>query len=106
MITIASLWIVAIALLVLFLALSVRKVHRKIWCPIRGTEVQLSFLETAPEGRPLDLTACSAFMPPTAVTCDRRCLGLHHLLRAGARRPSERDDLRRSRVKRAGRGEG
>lgn len=86
MITIASIWVVAIALLVLFLALSVRKVHRKIWCPIRGTEVQLSLLETAPEGRPIDVTACSAFMPPTAITCDRRCLGRSHVLRADARR--------------------
>jgi hypothetical protein len=90
MITIASLWIVAIALLVLFLALSMRTVHRKIWCPIRGTEVQLSLLETAPEGRPLDVTASSAFMPPTAITCDRRCLGLRRLLRADARRQRAR----------------
>lgn len=86
MITIMSLWIAAIAVLLLLGALSVRKVHRKIWCPIRGTEMQLSLLETAPEGRSLDVTACSAFMPPTAITCDRRCLGLRHLLRAGARR--------------------
>jgi hypothetical protein len=75
MITIASLWIFALALLVLFLALSVRRVHRRIWCPIRGTEMQLSLLEAAPDGRPIDVTACSAFTPPTAVTCDQRCLG-------------------------------
>jgi hypothetical protein len=86
MITIMSLWIAAIAVLLFLGALSVRKVHRKIWCPIRGTEVQLSLLETAPEGRPLDVTACSAFMPPTAITCDRRCLGLRHVLPADARR--------------------
>jgi hypothetical protein len=86
MITIMSLWIAAIAVLLFLGALSVRKVHRKIWCPIRGTEVQLSLLETAPEGRPLDVTACSAFMPPTAITCDRRCLGLRHVLRADERR--------------------
>jgi hypothetical protein len=90
MITIASLWVVAIASLVLFLALSVRKVHRKIWCPIRGTEVQLSLLEAAPEGRPLDVTACSAFVPPTAIRCDRRCLGRRHLLLADARRQRAR----------------
>jgi hypothetical protein len=82
MITITSLWMAALALLVLFLALSVRKVHRKTWCPIRGTEVQLSLLEAAPEGRPIEVTACSAFMPPTAITCDRRCLGRPHVLRA------------------------
>ncbi len=76
MITIASLWIAALALLLFFLARSVRTVHREIRCPIRGTEVQLSFLEAAPEGRPIEVTACSAFMPPTAITCDRRWLGL------------------------------
>jgi hypothetical protein len=90
MITIMSLWIAAIAVLLFLGALSVRKVHRKIWCPIRGTEVQLSLLETALEGRPLDVTACSAFMPPTAITCDRRCLGLRHVLRADARRQRAR----------------
>lgn len=89
MITITSLWMAALALLVLFLALSVRKVHRKTWCPIRGTEVQLSLLETAPEGRPIEVTACSAFMPPTAITCDRRCLG-RHVLRADGRRRARR----------------
>jgi hypothetical protein len=36
--------------------------------------MQFSLLEAAPDGRPIDVTACSAFMPPTAVTCDRRCL--------------------------------
>ena len=71
----ASLWVVATVVFVLLLVFSVRKVHRKTWCPIRGTEVQLSLLETAPEGRPLHVTACSAFTPPTAITCDQRCLG-------------------------------
>jgi hypothetical protein len=90
MITIMSLWIAAIAVLLFLGALSVRKVHRKICCPIRGTEVQLSLLETAPEGRPLDVTACTAFMPPTAITCDRRCLGLRHVLQVDARRQRPR----------------
>jgi hypothetical protein len=76
MITIASIWIAAVALLLFFLARRVRTVHREIRCPIRGTEVQLSFLEAAPEGRPIEVTACSMFMPPSAITCDRRCLGL------------------------------
>jgi hypothetical protein len=90
MITITSLWMAALALLVLFLALSVRKVHRKTWCPIRGTEVQLNLLETAPEGRPIKVIACSAFMPPTAITCDRRCLGRRHVLRADGRHRARR----------------
>jgi hypothetical protein len=73
MIMIMSLWIAAIAMLLFLGALSVRKVHRKIWCPIRGTEVQLSLLETAPEGRPLEVTACSAGScrrPPSRATGD------------------------------------
>lgn len=89
MITVMSLWIAAIAVLLLLGALGVRRVRRKIWCPIRGTEMQLSLLETAPEGRPLDVTACSAFTPPTAITCDRRCLGRRHVLSSSATTTTE-----------------
>jgi hypothetical protein len=75
MITIAIVWIVALAVMVLFLARSVRTVHRAFRCPLAGTDVTARFLEGAPDGRPIDVTACSAFTPPTTVTCDRRCLG-------------------------------
>ena len=74
MITIATIWMALLMLLVLFLARSVRKAHRAIKCPIRGTEASLQFLESLPEGRPIDVTACSVFTPPSAVTCDQRCL--------------------------------
>jgi len=74
MITIASLWIFAIALLVFFLARSMRTVRCTLRCPIRGTDAQVSYLEAEPEGRPIGVTACSEFRPKTAITCDRRCL--------------------------------
>ena len=73
MITITSLWIAALVLLLLFLARSVRTVRRAIRCPLRGTEVQVSFLEAEPEGRPIEVIACSEFRPEAAITCDRRC---------------------------------
>ena len=76
MITIASVWILAIALLVFFLARSVRTVQTTLRCPIRGTAVRVSYLEAEPEGRPIDVTACGAFTPDTRITCDQRCLAL------------------------------
>jgi hypothetical protein len=76
MITITSLWIAAVALLLFFLARSVRTVHRALRCPLRGTDVQVSFLEAEPEGRPIDVIACSEFRPEAAITCDRRCRAL------------------------------
>jgi len=80
MITIATIWIAALALLVLFLARSVRTAHRVIKCPIRGTDERVRLLETLPEGCPIGVTACSAFTPPTAITCDQLCVGrLAHL---------------------------
>jgi len=61
MITMTSLWIAALVLLLLFLGRSVRTVRRAIRCPLRGTEVQLRFLEAEPEGRPIEVIACSEF---------------------------------------------
>ena len=76
MITMTSLWIAALVLLLLFLARSVRTVHRAIRCPLRGSDVQVSFLEAEPEGRPIDVIACSEFRPEAAITCDRSCRAL------------------------------
>lgn len=76
MITIASLWILAVAVLVFFLARSVRTVHRVLRCPMRGSDVQVSYLEAEPEGRPIDVTECSEFRPKSVITCGRRCLAL------------------------------
>jgi hypothetical protein len=76
MITVATLWIAAVMLLLLFLARSVRTVHRTLRCPMRGSDVEVRFLQAEPEGRPIDVTACSEFWPTSAITCDRQCLGL------------------------------
>jgi hypothetical protein len=76
MITIASLWIVAVVVLLFFLARSVRTVRRALRCPILGTDVQVKFLEVLPEGRPLEVTACNALKPPTNIVCSQRCLEL------------------------------
>jgi hypothetical protein len=48
MITITSLRILAIALLVFFIARSERTVHSTLRCPIRGTDVRVSYLEAEP----------------------------------------------------------
>lgn len=76
MITITGLWISAVVLVVFFLARSVRTVHSRLRCPIRRTDVRVSYLEAEPEGRPIEVTACSEFRPKAAITCDRRCLAL------------------------------
>ena len=76
MITITSLWILAVALLVFFLARNVRTVHRALRCPIRATDVQVSYLEAESEGRPIDVMECSEFRPTSAITCDRPCMAL------------------------------
>jgi len=70
MIVITSIFAVALTLRVL----SVRTRRRTIVCPIHGTKVQMEFLESFPRGRPLRVTACSAFKPPDAVLCNQRCL--------------------------------
>ena len=72
MIVITTIFVVALALF----GLSVRRKERMIVCPIHGTNVRVRFLESFPRGRPLEVTACSAFTPPDAVICSQRCLML------------------------------
>ena len=69
---ITAVWVVAMLLLVL----SVRTRHRTIVCPLSGKAVRVRFLESVPHGRPIDVTACSAFTPPSALKCDQRCVWL------------------------------
>ena len=45
-------------------------------CPSTGREVTGDFEVSEWDGSALDVHACSAFTPPEALTCDRRCLGL------------------------------
>jgi len=72
MIVITSIFAAALTLLVL----SVRTRHRTIVCPLSGKAVRVRFLESVPHGRPIDVTACSAFTPPSALKCDQRCVWL------------------------------
>jgi hypothetical protein len=76
MFTIAIVMFVVWAVALLSLVLSVRTVRRALRCPILNTDVQLRFLEALPEGRPIEVTACSALKPPTNIVCSQRCLGL------------------------------
>lgn len=76
MFTIAIVMFVVWAVALLSLVLSVRTVRRALRCPILSTDVQLRFLEALPEGRPIEVTACSALRPPTNIVCSQRCLGL------------------------------
>jgi hypothetical protein len=73
--TIGAIWIAALALLVIFFS-PLRKMDRAIRCPIHGTDVRVRLLEALPEERPIEVIACSALTPPTAVTCGQRCLAL------------------------------
>lgn len=72
LIVITAIWIVALLLLVL----SVRTRRRTIICPNSGAEVRVRFLESVPRSRPIEVTACSAFRSPDAITCNQRCLPL------------------------------
>jgi hypothetical protein len=51
-------------------------VVRSFLCPFRGRRVTAEFRETEPGGRPEAVNWCSAFTPPTAIGCARRCLEL------------------------------
>lgn len=48
-------------------------VHRFFWCPIARAVVRARFREEQ-VGEPTDVLSCSAFHPPTGMTCSRLCL--------------------------------
>ncbi|MBI2206616.1 MAG: hypothetical protein HYU41_22505 [Candidatus Rokubacteria bacterium] len=54
----------------------VRPYHRAFWCPFRGRNVDVDFVESAWDATPVEVSACSIFAPPTQVRCDKGCLGL------------------------------
>ena len=54
-------------------------VTRALWCPYRRLDVSADFEEDAWSGRAIDVARCSAFQPPSAVTCDKACLALPRL---------------------------
>jgi pyruvate/2-oxoacid:ferredoxin oxidoreductase beta subunit len=49
-------------------------IRESFWCRFRRQPVEVDFEETVWDGRRLDVTRCSAFEPPTHVTCDKACL--------------------------------
>ena len=74
--------VVAAVALVLVVALSkgprffrgTRSVVESFWCPFTTQDVHVDFEIDAWDGHPVDVNRCSAFTPPTAVTCDKRCM--------------------------------
>lgn len=63
----------------------IRTVRREFWCPVAGGHVVAEFQEEAWDGRRVEVDRCSAFTPPTAITCKKLCLTLKKLPSAGAR---------------------
>ncbi len=51
-----------------------RTVRRSFWCPVANRKVTAEFQEEAWDGRPAEVSRCSAFTPPTAITCEKLCL--------------------------------
>lgn len=64
----------AVIPLLIFLPRKVRR--RRFWCALERREVEVQFEEAGPPGlgQPVAVESCSAFDPPTAVACARRCL--------------------------------
>jgi hypothetical protein len=48
--------------------------RQSFWCREKGAHVDVEFQESAWDRRGLDVSECSAFDPPTAVTCAKACL--------------------------------
>ena len=90
----AASWALAavVPLFLIALALAVtREVRRQsLWCPAADRMVVLELVELGLPGfrRPTSVVSCSAFCPPTAVACDRRCL--HATRRVAASAPPAR----------------
>jgi len=71
----AAIWFAFMVVLLIFFR-PVRKMARAIRCPLLGTQVWVRGREALPEEHPIEVRACSAFTPPTAITCDRQCAEL------------------------------
>jgi hypothetical protein len=71
-----------------------RVVTRWFWCRFRTQNVNAEFQEDPWSGRPVGISRCTAFTPPSAITCDKECLRLRQLdpardLEADAERAAE-----------------
>jgi len=51
-----------------------RRVTRKVWCPMEDRTFFARLEEDVWDGRRRDIVCCSAFSPPTAITCGKGCL--------------------------------
>ncbi|HLC40747.1 MAG TPA: hypothetical protein VJO34_03860 [Methylomirabilota bacterium] len=58
---------------------AIRAVRRTFWCPFKGRNATAEIQEQVWDGTPVDVTQCSLFAPPSAVTCERLCLTLRKL---------------------------
>jgi len=56
-----------------------RVVTRSLWCRFRTQNVKAEFQEDPWSGRPVDISRCTAFTPPSGITCDKDCLRLRRL---------------------------
>ncbi len=61
-----------------------RTATRFFYCPVRERRVRVDF-RTASDGRSTGVIGCSAFIPPTAITCGEFCLRPSEFRRAHAR---------------------
>ncbi|MBI4611688.1 MAG: hypothetical protein HY726_22085 [Candidatus Rokubacteria bacterium] len=55
---------------------AIRTVRRSFWCPFLDRGVTVEFQEEAWDGTPVGVNRCTAFAPPSAITCEKRCLQL------------------------------
>ena len=53
-----------------------RRVTRSVWCPMQDRRLTATLKQEVWDGRRVDVEACSAFLPSTAVTCAKGCLRL------------------------------
>ena len=53
-----------------------RHVTRAVWCPVKDRTLSAQLEEEIWDGRRVDIDACLAFSPTTAVTCEKACLRL------------------------------
>ena len=59
---------------------------REVWCALYKQQVEVEFEVRGLPGfrHPCAVTSCTAFDPPTAVACRRRCLGVELQTAVGA----------------------
>lgn len=72
----------AVLLFFLLAILSVsRTVIRAVQCPITGRKETVHFAQAILGGRFFDVKLCSAFRPPSAITCKKTCLDSEPVMR-------------------------